>query len=419
MRLVVVRQFPTREEAGMDDPERVRFSGPLCAHAPGLRAELEARGYTPGSAALQLQLAAQLSRWMESRDLGLDALVPGSAHVGEFLAQRRARGLKCHISPKALTWLTDFLEGQGLLPVPEPAPATAAGMLLDRYHGYLVQERGLSAGTTARYLRLARKFLSSCPPDPDNSPTVGVTAAAALSFLTAECAGKSAGWAGCATVAVRSFLRFLHLDGVLNVPLAQAVPMPAQWRLAALPDPVGPDQLAALLAGCDRDTPIGLRDYALITLLSRLGLRAAEAAALQLADVGWRDGTLLVHGKGARTDMLPLPADAGTALAEYVSRGRPPRRGPLFLRACAPPGALSPVGISTIVYRACDRAGLPPAGAHRLRHFAATAMLGGGATLPQIAQVLRHSDTATTLIYAKADRNALEALARPWPGGAS
>ena len=403
----------------MDDPERVRFSGPLAAHAPGLRAELRTRGYTPGSAALQLQLAAQLSRWMDARCLGLDALVPGSAHVGEFLAQRRARGLKCHISPKALTWLTDFLTGKGLLPVPEPVPATALEMLLNRYHAYLLQERGLAAGTAARYLRLAGRFAASCPPG-GNSPAGGVTAAAALAFLTAECAGKSVGWAGCATVAVRSFLRFLHLDGVLDAPLAQAVPMPAQWRLAGLPDPVGPDQLAALLAGCNRDTPVGLRDYAVIVLLSRLGLRAAEAAALQLADVGWRDGTLLVHGKGSRADVLPLPPDAGTALAGYVRGGRPPRAGgPLFLRACAPPGALSPAGISTIVYRACDRAGLPPAGAHRLRHFAATAMLGAGATLPQIAQVLRHSDTETTMVYAKADRKALEALARPWPGGMS
>jgi integrase/recombinase XerD len=401
----------------MNDPLRVRFSGPLAAHADGLRAELMARGYTSGSAALQLQLAAQLSRWMERTGLGLDDLADD--RVAGFFAQRRARGLKCHISPKAVTWLMDYLAARGLLPVPVPAPSSPAERLLDRYRGYLLQERGLSPGTAARYLRLARRLLSSCRPAGD-SPAGGVTAAAALAFLTAECAGKSAGWAGCATVAVRSLLRFLHLDGLIPGPLAQAVPMPAQWRLAALPEPAGPDALAALLDSCDRDTPAGRRDYAVLLLLSRLGLRAAEVSALQMPDVGWRDGTLLVHGKGSRTDMLPLPADAGEAIADYVRNGRPRvAGGPLFRRASAPAGGLTPTTVTGIVYRACDRAGLPRMGAHRLRHAMATAMLGGGASLPQIAQVLRHASLETSAIYAKADKKALAALARPWPGGAA
>jgi len=383
----------------MNDPLRVRFSGPLAAHADGLRAELESRGYTPGSAALQLQVAAQLSRWMQASGFGLGDLAD-AACVGEFFAQRRVRGLKCHISPKAVTWLMDYLSARGLLPAPVPVPASAADRLLDRYRGYLLQERGLAPGTTARYLSLARRFLASCPTSGD-SPASGVTAAAALAFLTAECAGKSAGWAGCVTVAVRSLLRFLHLEGLLPAPLAQAVPMPAQWRLASLPDPIGPNALAALLASCDRDTPAGRRDHAVLVVLSRLGLRAAEAAALQLSDVGWRDGTLRVRGKASRTDVLPLPADAGSAIADYVRGGRPPQAGgPLFRRTCAPPGGLSPTGVTGIVYRACERAGLPRAGAHRLRHAAATAMLGGGASLPQIAQVLRHSSIETTAIYA-------------------
>ncbi|MEU4245740.1 site-specific integrase [Actinoplanes sp. NPDC026619] len=400
----------------MNDPLRVRISGPLAVHADGLRAELEARGYTPGSAALQLQVAAKLSRWMQVRGLGLDDLA-NATHVVEFFAQRRARGLKCHISPRAVAWLMEYLSACGSLPLPAPAPVSPADRLLDRYRSYLLRERGLALGTTARYLELAHRFLSSCPPLGD-SPASGVTAPAALAFLAAECEGKSAGWAGCVTVAVRSLLRFLHLDGMLAAPLAQAVPMPAQWRLASLPSPVSQEALAALLASCDRGTPAGRRDYAVLVVLSRLGLRAAEAAGLQLSDVGWREGTLRVRGKGSRIDVLPLPADAGTAIAEYVGDGRPRKaEGPLFWRACAPPGGLSPTGVTGIVYRACERAGLPLAGAHRLRHAAATAMLSGGASLPQIAQVLRHSDIETTAIYAKVDRQALEALALPWPGG--
>jgi integrase/recombinase XerD len=401
----------------MNDPLRVRFSGPLAAHADGLRAELEGRGYTPGSAALQLQLAAQLSRWMERTGLGLADLADD--RVAEFFARRRARGLKCHISPKAVSWLRDYLAARGLLPVPVPAPPSPAERLLEKYRGYLLQERGLSPGTAARYLCLARRFLGSTPPAGD-SPARGVTAAAALAFLTAECAGKSAGWAGCATVAVRSLLRFLHLDGLIPGPLAQAVPMPARWRLAGLPEPAGPDAVAALLASCDRDTSAGRRDYAVLVLLSRLGLRAAEVAALQMSDVGWLDGTLRVHGKGSRTDVLPLPADAGEAVADYVRDGRPRvPGGPLFRRTGAPPGGLTPTTVTGIVYRACDRAGLPRMGAHQLRHGVATAMLGGGASLPQIAQVLRHASLETSAIYAKADKSALAALARPWPGGAA
>src|SRR5260221_2400789 len=131
----------------MNDPLRVRFSGPLAAHADGLRAELESRGYTPGSAALQLQVAAQLSRWMQASGFGLGDLAD-AACVGEFFAQRRVRGLKCHISPKAVTWLMDYLSARGLLPAPVPVPASAADRLLDRYRGYLLQERGLAPGTT-------------------------------------------------------------------------------------------------------------------------------------------------------------------------------------------------------------------------------------------------------------------------------
>jgi site-specific recombinase XerD len=291
--------------------------------------------------------------------------------------------------------------------------------LLARYRGFLMQERGLAGRTTARYLRVARRFLAACSPG-GGVTADSVTVAAALGFLTAECAGKSTGWAGCVAVAVRSLLRFLHLEGLICGPLAQAVPMPAQWRLAALPKAAGTDVPAALLASCDRESAAGRRDYAVLMLLSRLGLRAGEVAALQMSDIGWRDGTLRVHGKGPRIDVLPLPADAGQAIADYVRRGRPlVAGGALFRRIGAPRGGLDPSAVTGIVYRACDRAGLPRTGAHRLRHTAAVTMLGGGASLPQIAQVLRHSSLATTAIYAKADRQALAALARPWPGGAA
>jgi hypothetical protein len=142
----------------MNDPRGVRFDGPLAVYADGLRDALAERGYTPGSAALQLQLAAQLSRWMRARELGISGLTAGC--VREFVDERRARGLKCHISPRALGWLTDYLGGLGVLPAPAPAEILPAEALLERYRQYLLRERGLAAGTVVYYLYVARRFLA-------------------------------------------------------------------------------------------------------------------------------------------------------------------------------------------------------------------------------------------------------------------
>ena len=175
--------------------------------------------------------------------------------------------------------------------------------------------------------------------------------------------------------------------------------------------------MSRLLRSCDRRTVTGRRDYAILVLLSRLGLRVGEVAALTLDDIDWRHGEIVIPGKGGRRERLPLPADAGQALAGYLSCARPALASRLlFLRVLAPRDGLSPTGIATVVRAACDRAGLPRAGAHRLRHSAASEMLRAGAGLPEVAQVLRHASLATTAIYAKVDRAALRSLARPWPG---
>lgn len=178
--------------------------------------------------------------------------------------------------------------------------------------------------------------------------------------------------------------------------------------------------MTALPGSCDRDTAVGRRDFAILTLLARLGLRAGEVAVLTLDDLDWHRGEITVRGKGSRTDRLPLPADTGEAVADYLQHGRPRTDcRAVFLRARAPMGGLSRGGVGDVVMHACERAGLPRAGPHRLRHSAATAMLRGGAWLAEVGQVLRHARAATTAIYAKVDRTALRALARPWPGEAS
>jgi integrase/recombinase XerD len=217
---------------------------------------------------------------------------------------------------------------------------------------------------------------------------------------------------------LRSLLGFLYLDGVIDVSLAAAVPSAAAWSLTGLPKALDADQVAVLLACCDRATPTGCRDFAILTLLVRLGLRAGEVAALRLDDIDWRRGEITIRGKGNRQDRLPLPVDVGQAVVDYLQHARPAaaRDRTVFVRAQAPSRALTSNGVTTVVVRAGGRAGIGLVGAHRLRHAAATAMLHAGGSLTEIGQVLRHRRVLTTAIYAKVDRQALRSVARPWPG---
>jgi site-specific recombinase XerD len=203
----------------------------------------------------------------------------------------------------------------------------------------------------------------------------------------------------------------------VSTALAAAVPSVAGWRLSGLPKGLESGELGRLLAGCDRRTGTGRRDYAIVLLLSRLGLRAGEVARLGLDDIDWRGGEVATVGKGNRAERLPLPVDVGAAIAGYLRRGRPAtaQGRSVFVRVHAPHRALTTGGVTMVVFDAAQRAGLPKMHAHRLRHTAATAMLHAGSSLPEVGQVLRHRSALTTAIYAKVDRDALAVLARPWP----
>jgi integrase len=217
--------------------------------------------------------------------------------------------------------------------------------------------------------------------------------------------------------ALRALLRYLYLEGRLAADLTGAVPAVAGWRLRGLPSALAADQVPRLLRSCDRRRAIGRRDHAVLLLLVRLGLRAGEVAGLRLDDIDWPAGEVLIRGKGRREDRLPLPADVGAALAHYLRTSRPRTTArQVFLGTRAPRRALSPAAVSTIARQAGRHAGLPATSAHRLRRTAATALLRGGASLDEIAQVLRHRSPDTTAIYAKVDRRALRAVIRPWPG---
>jgi len=398
-----------------DAVSRVRVRGPLEPHAEGFGVWLAEAGYAPSSAAKQVLVLAHLSRWLEERGLGPEGLADGVA--AEFAAERHAAGYRQWISLRGLGPLLDYLRGAGIAPgpdVPVPGPADA---LLERYRRYLAAERGLSDATIRMYSDRARLFLSG-----RTEPSLAVlTAAEVTAFTLAGCRKCRTGAAKSLVTALRSVLRFLAAEGLAPPGLDAAVPTVAWRRDSGLPQALPAGQAAALLAACDRGTRTGLRDFAVLTLLSRLGLRAGEAAALELGDIDWRSGTIMVRGKGRRDEQLPLPSDAGQALAAWLRDGRPPGFAgrAVFTTVRAPLRGMPAKAAESAVWRACERAGIPPAGAHRLRHTAAAGMLAAGADLEEIGQVLRHRSAATTAIYAKADHSALAALAVPWPGGAA
>jgi site-specific recombinase XerD len=288
---------------------------------------------------------------------------------------------------------------------------------LDRFRDYLADERGVAPQGVVRYTRIAALFLRSVAVG-DEVDWATVSAAEVSTFVVKECANRGGSAARNLAAALRSFLRFLHVDGWTPVGLAAAVPPVAGWRAQALPSGLDPGQVSQLLAGCDRRREIGRRDFAVLTVLVRLGLRAGEVAAMRLEDIDWRAAEIVVHGKNRRDERLPLPNDVGSALADHLRQGRPATTSrAVFLRMLAPRQALTPTGVTNVVYEACDRAGLPRVGAHRLRHTAATQMLRAGASLSEVGQTLRQRQLRTTGIYAKIDHARLSVLARPWPGG--
>ena len=393
-------------------------SGPLAPYANGYREELERLGYSPWTASAHMYLMAHLSRWLD--EVGLDPSEFTPEQARQFLADRRSSGQVRRLTPRGLIPLLGYLRGIGA--VPEDLSTERddpIGRLLREFSHYMVSERGSAQRTVAGRLRFARRFLQACAPDPnvESCGLSGLGAQEVSAFLVAECTRCSAGTAGNVVAGLRVLLRFLYLHGYTATSLDACVPMAPAWKDTGRSQPLGLAEVHRLLASCDRRTSSGRRDFAILTMLVRLGLRANEVASLSLDDLDWRTGAISVTGKGGRHDRLPIPVDVGKAVADYCRRGRP-RNGnrALFLQVRAPYAALTPDMVSALVGRACRRAALPVVGAHRLRHTSASAMRREGAPLFEISQVLRHRFVASTALYAKDDLDALARIARPWPG---
>lgn len=397
----------------MFDPASVKFRGPLTAHVDDFGRALQSQGYPPPSLRNLLMLAAHFSRWLDDRGFGVDDL--SAERVASFLAHRRRQGYAHHFSPLALDPLLDYLRGIGVKVRPA-AIVEPIDRLLSDYTEYLARERGLSAGTIRGYADFAREYVRIR--FGTKSPRWNVLTSSDIADFVLRESHRSVRYCRHKITGLRSLLRFLHVRGHLRRDLAASVPAVASWRLAWLPRALAPDQVARLLRRGDHRSATRRRDAVIVRLMVRLGLRAGDVAALELDDLDWRAGEIVVHGKGKRESRLPLPHDVGSELAAYLRRGRPSAATrKVFLRSHAPCRGLTPGGVVTAVGHALRRAGVATGGAHMLRHTAATEMLRHGASLPEIAHVLRHRHMDTTAIYAKVDFAALGTLAQPWPEG--
>jgi integrase/recombinase XerD len=391
----------------------VVVKGPLAPFSAVYGSRLEELGYTALTIVNEVRQVARLSGWMET--IGLEAGDLTAERLESFLEPRRSRDPR-NCSLQGLLVLLRVLQGEGVVAEEQPVgPVPADEVLLASFRRYLHAERGLASGTVDAYLARARRFLAGAAVEGDLR---AVTSADVTRAVRDEALRVSVGSAQYFVAGLRSFLRFCFIEGLVDADLCGAALAVTGRRLSLLPRGISHDDTAALLRSCDRRRSDGRRDHAILMVLLRLGLRAGEVARLALDDIDWRAGEIMVHGKGDRYDRLPLPAEVGDAIVAYLRRGRPrSTRREVFLRALAPRGPLGRGGVSSVVRRACRRAGVPELGAHRLRHTVACEMVAAGVGLAEIGQVLRHRNISSTAIYARVDLAALRELALPWPGG--
>ena len=399
-------------------------SGPLGRWVDDFVDVLMTRGYATSTVRRYVRAAAIFSSWLDQQRVA-------APDVDETLVTRFVTGLtRRPSSTRPSGRLSDVAYGVRLLaahlwtrgvapcPVPVAAPCESE-QWLQRFDDFLVQARGLVVGTRRIYRRYAAAFLAECAgtPTPDWSRLTVPTVAA---FVQAQASGLCQSSCRNPATATRAFLRFLATHGVVPASIEGAVPTIREWKHARLPRALADDQVQRVLDAIDETRPNGRRDRAILLLLSRLGLRAAEAAALTVKDVDWHNGVVRVAGKGGRERRLPLPADVGESLVATL-HSRPPTSPTevFFVTALPPYRQLNGASVSSIASRALRRADVivPRSGAHVFRHTFASQMVRRDVPMKTVADLLGHVRLATTAIYAKLDRETLATIALPWPGG--
>jgi integrase/recombinase XerD len=390
-------------------------------HVAAFMINLKAAGYAPKTLSVKRTTLQRFFSWRSRRKRTFHELT--ESEISEFMT----KSLKCDKSTrsKASRALFGFLEYLRHLNVvtagaPQP-PETVSSALVRRYADFLRNEKGLAELSLKVYVPVAEDLLHYLKEEQSIRSVRRLDASLLRAFLFERAQSRSSECVRLLATSLRSFLRFLHAEGELPNDLTAAIPTVRRWTQPDIPKKLTPTEVKRVLEAPDSDTPTGRRDYAILLLLASLGLRSSEILAIELGDLHWRSSEIVIRGKGSRQDLLPLPRDAGAAIARYLQRdrgARPTRR--VFLRTIAPRVPLTgPASIGHIVRRAMTKAGVERPmniAAHLFRHTLASSMLQHGANLREISEVLRHQAHASTEIYAKIDMKALQEVARPWPG---
>ena len=367
-----------------------------------------------------LNVVGGLLSWIDRRRFALADV--DERMIERYLRHRAGRQSIHPGDPAALKRWLAVLRSEGVIAPAVPTALTSHDQIFKAFDEYLQTERGLARKSIIRHLPIIRRFLQEvCPGGADDLGKVNQEDV--IGYVERHATDWSPKTGRVMCWSLRAFFRYLHHQGLDSRALADCVPSIRRWKLANLPTYLPAAQVQKALDGCDRTTLIGQRDYTVLMLLARLGLRAAEVATLDLDDVDWRAGEMLVRAKGRQRARIPIPPDVGAAIVGYLRSGRPKsssRR--LFVRTLAPHvGFASGCAITMIAKAALDRVGIEGCahrGAHIFRHSLATELLRSGATLSEIGQLLRHESRDTTRIYAKVDIEALRAVSQPWPGDA-
>jgi len=393
--------------------------GPLGGHIDAFVKHLSYQGYAVWTIKYSMRLLADLTTWMHQQQVVITDLA--EQPVNTFF-QQRYQTLRPHRDDRAiLVKLLTYLRMTGIIVEPiKVVNNPAIDNLLQEFQQHLIDHRNLAPITIQTYLNTVEHFLFHCyAAKPLKLEALNVPEI--TGFMLQQARHYSAGHTQLIASGLRNFFRFLLQQGITNTNFAQCVLTPARRQLSTLPKFIKADDVELLLQSVNQETPAGRRNFAILQLLARLGLRSGEVASLTLDDINWDEGIITVGGKGGHKDQLPLPQEVGQAIANYLCNGRPScSTRHVFVRLRAPlRGFFNGAAVGTIVCRALNRAGLHPAlkGAHLLRHSLATRLLREGASLTEISELLRHRNLYTTQIYAKVDEIALRRLAFPWPGG--
>ena len=389
-------------------------------HVASFLRHLQAAGYTERTLGSKRSIVVSFARWTRREQIPLGDLA--EFHIIAFVERspRRSKG-QVRVELAALRPFLGYLRDEAGVPVHAvQVDCSPAEELRRRYVDYLRSERGLAENSICVYSPYISDFLTELMTMSTRTSLRALDASTVQDFLLDRIQGRSSEYSRLLATALRSFLRFLFLRGEAPIDLSLSVPMVRRWRQASVPLFISPEEVERVLSATDRSTPGGLRDHAILLLLARLGLRAGEVVALELADIHWRTGEIVVRGKGRIVDRLPLLPDIGEALALYLrtSRGQSASRR-IFLRICAPrTGLAGHAAVSHVVRKALAKAEVRTPtriAAHLFRHSLATRMIRNGASMAEISQLLRHRSQNSTAVYAKVAFESLRGVARPWP----